>query len=150
MNAAAQANPRCLRLSLDAKATVAVGAYSRRGRSRGPEPVRALDHELEPKTKLIPFGILNLETAEIDLCFGASHKTSDFVADCLAAWWRRVAPQYPEVTELVLNCDNGPESTSHRTQFLKRMVEFADATGLRLHLIYYPPSMYRTKVEQPL
>ena len=41
--------------------------------------------------------------------------------------------------ELVLNVDNGPESNGHRTQFLARLVAFADASGLRLHLVYYPP-----------
>ena len=33
--------------------------------------------------------------------------------------------RFPEVTKLVLNLDNGPENHSRRTQFLKRMVEFA-------------------------
>ena len=26
-----------------------------------------------------------------------------------------------------------------RTQFLKRMIEFADWSGLEIHLVYYPP-----------
>jgi len=40
---------------------------------------------------------------------------------------------------LAINLDNGPHVHSHRTQFIKRMVELADKTGLRIHLIYYPP-----------
>jgi hypothetical protein len=35
--------------------------------------------------------------------------------------------------------DNGPENSSHRTQFMNRMVRFADATGLEIKLVYYPP-----------
>jgi hypothetical protein len=35
--------------------------------------------------------------------------------------------------------DNGPESSGVRTQFLKRIVEFADATGNIIQLLYYPP-----------
>ena len=40
---------------------------------------------------------------------------------------------------LVINLDNGPENHSRRTQFLKRIVEFARKYGLRVHLAYYPP-----------
>lgn len=35
--------------------------------------------------------------------------------------------------------DNGPKNSGMRTQFLKRMVEFADWSGLEIHLVYYPP-----------
>jgi DDE family transposase len=35
--------------------------------------------------------------------------------------------------------DNGPESRGKRTQFLHRMVQFADQIGTPTHLLYYPP-----------
>ena len=35
--------------------------------------------------------------------------------------------------------DNGPESSGRRTQLLSRMVEFADAIGKPIQLLYYPP-----------
>ncbi|MDO9041822.1 MAG: hypothetical protein Q7U64_05700 [Desulfocapsaceae bacterium] len=35
--------------------------------------------------------------------------------------------------------DNGPECSGRRTQFLFRLTEFADMTGLCIRLIYYPP-----------
>ncbi|MGO9813374.1 MAG: ISAzo13-like element transposase-related protein [Isosphaeraceae bacterium] len=34
---------------------------------------------------------------------------------------------------------NGPENSGARTQFLYRLVRFADATGLEVKLVYYPP-----------
>ena len=40
MNAQADADPETLRISMDTKATVDVGEYSRYGRSRGLEPVK--------------------------------------------------------------------------------------------------------------
>ena len=40
---------------------------------------------------------------------------------------------------MAINLDNGPEINSHRTQFIKRIQEFANTTGLGIHLIYYPP-----------
>jgi hypothetical protein len=35
--------------------------------------------------------------------------------------------------------DNGPESSGRRTQFLYRIVQFADAIGKPIQLLYYPP-----------
>jgi len=35
--------------------------------------------------------------------------------------------------------DNGPNSASGRTQFIRRMTEFSDATGLQIRLVCYPP-----------
>jgi transposase len=34
---------------------------------------------------------------------------------------------------------NGPENQSHRTQFMKRMVDFAQEYHLHVRLAYYPP-----------
>ena len=39
----------------------------------------------------------------------------------------------------MINIDNGPSVSSHRTQFIKRITEFAEANGLNIHLVYYPP-----------
>jgi len=50
---------------------------------------------------------------------------------------------YGHIKELLVNLDNGPDSAGGRTQFIKRMTEFADKTGLKVRLVYYPP--YRSK-----
>jgi transposase len=39
----------------------------------------------------------------------------------------------------VINLDNGPECSWRRTQFLHRMVGFAELSGLCIRLVYYPP-----------
>jgi len=41
--------------------------------------------------------------------------------------------------ELVINTDSGPNTAGNRTQFIRRMTEFADKTGLTIRLAYYPP-----------
>jgi len=87
----------------------------------------------------VPSGILIPQTGELTLTMGQSAKTSDFMVDALEAWWREAGPRFPQVKELVINADNGPETNSQRTQFMQRLVDFADHTGLRLHLVYYPP-----------
>ena len=59
--------------------------------------------------------------------------------DCLEQWWEANKARYPNARRLVINLDNGPENSSHRTQFMNRMVMFADAIGLEIKLVYYPP-----------
>lgn len=73
------------------------------------------------------------------IIFGNSSKTSDFIVDALILWWENHKAFYPNIKELAINLDNGPESNSHRTQFIKRIQEFANTTALSIHLIYYPP-----------
>jgi len=139
VNAQADADPQTLRISMDTKTTVNIGEYSRHGRSRGLEPVKALDHDMQPKEKLVPGGILEPVSGRSFLFFTDSCKTSDFMADGLMLWWQERKQDNPEVKRLVINIDNGPECSGRRSQFLQRMVEFADTTGLEVRLAYYPP-----------
>ena len=51
----------------------------------------------------------------------------------------RQSCRLPQITELILNLDNGPHVQSRRRQLIKRLVDFSDDTGLTIHLVYYPP-----------
>lgn len=73
------------------------------------------------------------------MIFGTSRETSDFIVDCLEQWWQERREHYGQIRELVINLDNGPELASCRTQFIKRLVQFADHYDLRIRLVYYPP-----------
>ncbi len=139
MNALADADPEVLRISIDTKATVNVGEYSRGGRSRGIKPVKALDHDMCHNVKLVPGGILEPVTGRSFLFFGTSYKTSDFIVDGLHLWWEERKDGLCGLRQLVINMDNGPECSGRRTQFLLRLTEFADKTGLCIRIIYYPP-----------
>jgi hypothetical protein len=126
-----------LRLSLDAKAMVNVGPFSRRGRSR--TGTKAADHDFKPEATLTPFGIFLPEHDDLTLYMARPKVTSDFIVDRLEDWWQSHRDRFSGVTKLVLNLDNGPENHSRRTQFLKRLVEFARAARLDVDLAYYPP-----------
>ena len=127
-----------MRLSMDCKATVNIGDYSRGGKTRGDN--RAADHDMGCEEKHTPFGVVNEDSDSLYLSFGSSAKTSDFIIDSLYAWWERQAPEErARVTHLQIKADNGPESNGRRTQFLKRMVQFADHIGRSIRLLYYPP-----------
>jgi hypothetical protein len=96
------------------------------------------DHDPPAKEKLVPFGILIVATGALMLLFG-SRETSDAWADALQTWWIQVRSGLGHVRRLVIYLDNGPKNSGRRTQFLKRMVEFADWSGLEIRLVYYPP-----------
>jgi hypothetical protein len=96
------------------------------------------DHDPPAKEKLVPFGILMVASGVLMLLFG-SHETSDAWADALQMWWRQVRGCLGHIKRLVIYLDNGPKNSGRRTQFLKRMVQFADWSGLEIHLVYYPP-----------
>ena len=93
---------------------------------------------------LVPFGILEAArgTEPIDqlwLGFGESRETSDVIADGLHAWWSERQALYADVRRLHIELDNGPEINSSRSQFMRRLVEFADVSNLEIELVYFPP-----------
>ncbi len=126
-----------LRVSTDAKATVHIGPFSRRGRSR--TKTEAADHDFKPEATLTPFGIFLPEHDDLWLYMARSKITSDFIVDRLEQWWQEVRLRFLRTKRLVINLDNGPENQSRRTQFLKRVVAFARKYGLVVQLAYYPP-----------
>jgi hypothetical protein len=94
---------------------------------------------MHPDAVLTPAGILEVASGQLNVVFGTSRDTSDFVADCLELWWTNRRVVYPGVRRLLIDLDNGPEIASSRTQFMKRLVEFSDQHQLTLELAYYPP-----------
>lgn len=126
------------RWSVDCKATVKIGDFSRGGQTRGDD--QASDHDFGCEEKYTPCGIVDEDSAQLDMTFGSSYKTSDFIVDALESKWNGLEePEKAEVSKLQIKMDNGPESNGKRTQFLYRMVQFADAIGKPIQLLYYPP-----------
>jgi hypothetical protein len=136
-NGAADASEDTLRLSLDAKASVKIGLFSRGGRSWA--EVKALDHDFKADAKLTPFGILLPRYGELSLYFAQSALTSDFIVDVVEMWWQGIKGRFPKVRTLLVNQDNGPENSSRRTQYVKRLAAFTVASGVTVRLACYPP-----------
>ncbi len=139
VNCELEANPHQYRLSIDTKAKVSIGDLSRHGKTRVATPEPALDHDFEPEEKLVPVGISEPGHDGFTIFYSTSIETSDLIVDCLELWWDENKSRLLHISELVLNLDNGPHVQSRRRQFIKRLVEFADTTGLSIRLVYYPP-----------
>ena len=137
INQLADAEPDMLRISMDAKATVKIGPYSRGGKSRA--VVKASDHDFRPDGSLTPVGIFLPAYDELFIYGVTSKVTSDCLADRLHQWWETLRHRFAYINTLVINLDNGPENHSRRTQFMHRMVEFVNQHHLNVRLAYYPP-----------
>jgi hypothetical protein len=81
VNPQADEAPDTLRLSLDAKAAVNVGPFSRKGKGR--TGAKAVDHDFKPEATLTPFGIFLPEHDDLTLYMTRSKVTSDFIVDRL-------------------------------------------------------------------
>ena len=137
VNPAADADETVLRLSVDAKATIALGLFARGGYSR--LTVKVLDHDFAPDKKVTPVGVFLPQFNELFLFLTFSPVPADLIVDCIHDTWLMLADRLPQVHTLLLNLDNGPENHSRRTQFMKRLTDLVDEFGLTLELAYYPP-----------
>jgi hypothetical protein len=126
-----------LRLSLDSKAAVLIGPFSRGGQSR--IGTCGVDHDFKPTGTLAPFGIFVPQTSESAWYFTDSKVSSDFMVDCLEQWLVERAEELREVRTLVLDLDNGPENSGQRSQWLWRLLLLAQRYQWVIVLVYYPP-----------
>jgi hypothetical protein len=126
-----------LLVSIDAKAVVKVGEFSRKGKTR--VATQALDHDFVSDKQVTPVGILLPEHDDLSIFMATSKVTSDCIVDCLETWWVQKRFCFPRVSTLTLLQDNGPENSGRRTQFLKRIVEFTEKHKINVRLVYYPP-----------
>jgi hypothetical protein len=125
-----------LRVSMDAKASVKLGSFSRGGQSR--VDVEASDHDFGSEGSLTPFSILLPQYGDLFISFAVSKITSDYMWDRLEELWAEWEMNYRPST-LVINQDNGPENSSRRTQFIKRAVDFVNQHRVNIRFAYYPP-----------
>ena len=133
----AESEAHTLRLSLDSKATVRIGPFSRGGQSR--TGTKGADHDFTPEGKLTPFGIFRPQTSESDLFFTDSKVSSDFMADALEQWIQTRGEALQDVRKLILDLDNGPENSGLRSQWLFRLVLLAQRFQWPIVLVFYPP-----------
>jgi hypothetical protein len=137
VNAHADSSPNELRICMDAKAVVKIGPFSRGGKSW--VEVQACDHDFQPDAVLTPIDILLPEYDELHLYFVRGTATADTYVDVLEHFWEANRSRFDAVDTLVINQDNGPEVHSRRTQYMARLVGFADTSKLKVRLAYYPP-----------
>lgn len=68
-NSQSDNDPESLRISIDAKAKVNIGEFSRNGKSRDQKAKKAADHDMNPEDKLVPYGILDAVSGFLTVFF---------------------------------------------------------------------------------
>jgi len=125
-----------IRFSLDTKANLNIGPFSRGGNNRC--GAKGADHDFAPTAILKPFGIYLPALDENYFYFTESFVTPDFMVDAIEDLWPMLKMRFDPHT-IVINLDNGPENNSRRSQFIKRLTEFAFSNSVNITLAYYPP-----------
>ena len=125
-----------MRLSLDSKATVLIGPFSRGGQSRTGHPRGG--PRLQARGALTPFGIFRPQT-ESALFFTDSKVTSDFMVDCLEQWIEASRGASRRSASW-----SWTWTTGRRTQPAQPVAVAAGAVGAEVRdwlvvLVYYPP-----------
>ena len=121
---------------MDAKDRVKIGVFARSGKNWS--KLAANDHDCS-KEYITPFGFHLPESKITHLYFTESKVTADFIVDALSTFWETTRGHFKKIHTLLINSDNGPECHSRRTQFIKRICEFAIKYNITVKLAYYPP-----------
>ncbi len=94
VNVQADQTEGVLRISMDTKAAIKVGPFSRGGYSRRKK--KAADHDFNPECVLKLFGILVPRHDQPFLFFSGSSATPDLMIDSLQHIWPKLKTEYPK------------------------------------------------------
>jgi Rhodopirellula transposase DDE domain len=143
-------------ISIDAKKRENLGNHKQNGREWRPvgEPRRVKDHDFKDKKlgHVIPYGVLDLGRDEGWVSLGVDGNTAGFAAASLQNWWDELGSRrYPEATTLTITADAGGANNPTHRLWRVGLQEFADQTGLNVHVLHFPPGTSKwNKVEHRL
>ena len=143
-------------ISVDCKKKELVGDFKNGGREwqpKGePDVVRVHDFADKALGKVIPYGIYDVARNEGWVSVGVDHETSEFAVNSIAAWWRNMGRRrYPDATDLLVVADGGGANNPRRHAWKLELQQFANRTGLHLHVAHMPPGTSKwNKIEHRL
>jgi len=129
-------------ISFDTKKKEYLGNFYRDGHLYTLEELRTYDHDFNSDAEgiIIPHGILDLQRNLGYLHLGTSKDTSEFVCDCLRAWWaQHGCADYPQATAILGLCDGGGSHSARQYIFKEDLQKLADELGIEIRIAHYPP-----------
>lgn len=143
-------------ISIDTKKKENLGPFKNSGQEwqpkGGPTPVKTHDFPDKTQGKAIPYGIYDLTQNQGWVNVGIDHDTAEFAVESIRRWWQHLGvDQYRRSRHLLITADCGG-SNGYRNRLWKlKLQEFADETGLTLHLCHFPPGTSKwNKIEHRL
>jgi len=143
-------------ISVDTKKKELVGNFINGGTeySKTKNPTLVLDHDFPIKElgKVAPYGVYDIGKNEGFVNLGISHDTSEFAVASILRWWQTLGIHtYPNAEKLYINCDCGGSNDSRRKLWKKQLQEFANLTGLEVHVSHFPPGTSKwNKIEHKM
>jgi len=140
-------------ISIDAKKKENIGNFINKGRTyrKKKDPQKVLDHDFTIKElgKVVPYGIYDIGRNEGFVNLGISSDTSEFAVESISRWWLTLGKNtYPKAKKLYINCDGGGSNGSRTRLFKFQLQEFANQSGLEVHVSHFPPGTSKwNKVE---
>ena len=131
-------------ISVDAKKKENIGNFINNGKiyRKQKNPIKVLDHDFPIKElgKVIPYGIYDIGKNEGFVNLGISTDTPEFAVESISRWWLTLGKNtYPKATSLYINCDGGGSNGSKNKLFKFQLQQFANQSGLQVHLSHFPP-----------
>jgi hypothetical protein len=131
-------------ISIDAKKKENIGNFINNGRTyrKSKDPVKVLDHDFPIKElgKVTPFGVYDISRNEGFVNLGISKDTAEFAVESISRWWLTLGKNtYPAASKLYINCDAGGSNGYRSRLFKLQLQEFADQSGLEVHVSHFPP-----------
>lgn len=142
-------------VSIDAKKKELVGLYKNSGAEYRPHgsPVLVNDHDFpSAQGKAVPYGIYDIYQNEGFVNVGISSDTAEFAVNSLEQWWTHMGrARYPAAGRLLITADGGGSNGRSNRLFKKKLQDFADKTGLEVHVCHFPPGTSKwNKIEHRL
>ncbi len=143
-------------ISIDTKKKENIGQFKNGGQEwhlKG-EPTLVKTHDFPDQTqgKAIPYGVYDLTQNQGWVNVGIDHDTAEFAVESIRRWWQQLGQaQYRRGKHLLITADCGG-SNGYRNRLWKlKLQEFADETGLTLHICHFPPGTSKwNKIEHRL
>jgi hypothetical protein len=142
-------------ISVDTKKKEMIGNFANGGAeySVKKNPAKVSDHDFPIKElgKVAPYGIYDINRNEGFVNLGISNDTSEFAVASILRWWQTLgANTYPDATKLYINCDGGCNNVRRRL-WKKQLQDFANITGLEVHVSHFPPGTSKwNKIEHKM
>ena len=143
-------------ISVDTKKKELIGNYRNGGSDYRPkgDPHRVNVHDFEDKTtgKVIPYGVYDVTDDSGWVSVGVTHDTAQLAVAAIRRWLEEMGRErYPHACELTITADCGGSNGARVRLWKVELQNFADDTGLTLHVRHYPPGTSKwNKIEHRL
>jgi transposase len=146
----------CPVISVDAKKKELIGNYRQNGRvwrPKGePELVKVYDFIDKELGKATPYGIYDLQKNVGWVNVGIDHDTAEFAVESIRRWYKHLGKElYPNAKDIFITADGGGSNGSRNRLWKYCLQEFADESGLTIHVSHFPPGTSKwNKIEHRL